>query len=55
MPKDIEVLQDRHEWSSWHHRGDPVMHIDLMRWADMLLLAPISANTLAKVATVSIL
>ena len=31
--------------------GDPVLHIELRRWADVLLLAPLSANTLAKAAS----
>lgn len=26
------------------------MHIELRRWADALLIAPLSANTLAKIA-----
>ena len=30
--------------------GDPVLHIDLRDWADLLLLAPLSAHTLAKLA-----
>lgn len=30
--------------------GDPVMHIELRRWADILIIAPLSANTLAKAA-----
>lgn len=30
--------------------GDPVLHIELRRWADVLVLAPLSANTMAKVA-----
>lgn len=30
--------------------GDPVLHIDLRNWADLLLVAPLSAHTLAKVA-----
>lgn len=29
--------------------GDEVLHIELRRWADVLLIAPLSANTLAKV------
>jgi hypothetical protein len=28
--------------------GDPVLHIELTRWADCLVLAPMSANCLAK-------
>ena len=30
--------------------GDPVLHIDLRDWADLLLIAPLSAHVLAKVA-----
>ena len=30
--------------------GDPVLHIELRRWADCLVIAPLSANTLAKLA-----
>eukprot|EP00594_Rhizosolenia_setigera_P021177 CAMPEP_0178979386 /NCGR_PEP_ID=MMETSP0789-20121207/25811_1 /TAXON_ID=3005 /ORGANISM="Rhizosolenia setigera, Strain CCMP 1694" /LENGTH=229 /DNA_ID=CAMNT_0020669481 /DNA_START=43 /DNA_END=732 /DNA_ORIENTATION=- len=30
--------------------GDPVLHIDLRNWADVCLLAPLSAHTLAKIA-----
>lgn len=31
-------------------RGDPVTHIDLRRWADVVVIAPLSANSLAKIA-----
>jgi phosphopantothenoylcysteine decarboxylase len=31
-------------------RGDAVLHIELRRWADLLLIAPIDANTLARFA-----
>ena len=31
-------------------RGDPVLHIELRKWADVLLIAPLDANTLAKLA-----
>jgi flavoprotein len=31
--------------------GDPILHIELRRWADIVLVAPCSANTLAKIAT----
>lgn len=49
--KGIEVLGDEVEWSSWSKMGDPVLHIELRRWADVLLIAPLDANTLAKMAT----
>jgi phosphopantothenoylcysteine decarboxylase len=31
--------------------GDPVLHIELRNWADVLLVAPMSAHTLAKLAS----
>lgn len=36
----------------WSHRGDPVLHIDLGKWADLMLIAPLDANCLAKMAQV---
>jgi phosphopantothenoylcysteine decarboxylase len=30
--------------------GDSVLHIDLRRWADVLVIAPLSANTLARIS-----
>lgn len=43
---------DEDEWP--HGRvfqvGEPVLHIELRKWADVLLLAPLDANTLAKLA-----
>ncbi|MBI3822331.1 MAG: phosphopantothenoylcysteine decarboxylase [Planctomycetes bacterium] len=48
--KEIVILDDD-EWPNAHYqRGDPVLHIDLRRWADVLLIAPCDANTLAKLA-----
>ncbi|KAG1662842.1 hypothetical protein FOA52_010633 [Chlamydomonas sp. UWO 241] len=41
---------DADEWHSWKKVGDDVLHIELRRWADVLVIAPLSANTLAKVA-----
>ncbi len=49
------VILDEDEWPGrdagrqWH-RDDPVMHIELRRWAELLLVAPLDANTLAKFA-----
>lgn len=31
--------------------GDPILHIELRRWADVILIAPCSANTLSKLAS----
>jgi phosphopantothenoylcysteine decarboxylase len=33
-----------------YRRDDPVLHIELRRWADLFLIAPLDANTLAKLA-----
>ncbi len=46
----IPVLEDKDEWAAWDKLGDDVVHIQLRQWADVLLLAPLSANTLGKVA-----
>ncbi|KAI0216208.1 Phosphopantothenoylcysteine decarboxylase [Lamellibrachia satsuma] len=45
------VHTDSEEWTTWTSRSDPVLHIELRKWADLFLLAPLDANTLAKVAT----
>jgi phosphopantothenoylcysteine decarboxylase len=49
------VILDEDEWpgrddGERYHRGDAVRHIELRRWADLLLVAPLDANTLAKFA-----
>jgi phosphopantothenoylcysteine decarboxylase len=49
------VVLDEDEWPGrdagrLYRRGDPVLHIELRRWADVLVIAPLDANTLAKLA-----
>ncbi len=47
---DVVILDDD-EWpGARYQRGDPVLHIELRRWAEVLLIAPLDANTLAKLA-----
>jgi phosphopantothenoylcysteine decarboxylase len=51
---DVVVL-DEDEWpgqgrGQHYQRQDPVLHIELRRWADLLVIAPLDANTLAKLA-----
>jgi phosphopantothenoylcysteine decarboxylase len=41
--------EERRAWGVYQ-RDDPVLHIELRRWADLLLIAPLDANTLAKLA-----
>jgi len=43
------IYDDEKEWN-WRSIGDPVLHIDLKDWADVLVIAPLTANTLAKMA-----
>ncbi|GIL64029.1 hypothetical protein Vafri_18017, partial [Volvox africanus] len=51
LPTEVKpVLGDESEWRQWRAVGDPVLHIELRRWADILVVAPLSANTLAKMA-----
>jgi phosphopantothenoylcysteine decarboxylase len=49
------VSLDEDEWPGrsagrLYQRDDAVLHIELRRWAEMLLIAPLDANTLAKLA-----
>ena len=36
-----KILKDEEEWSSWNKRGDPVLHIELRKWADILVIGNI--------------
>ncbi|KAM9377652.1 phosphopantothenoylcysteine decarboxylase isoform 1-T1 [Pholidichthys leucotaenia] len=45
-----KIYSDKDEWELWTQRSDPVLHIELRRWADLFLIAPLDANTLGKVA-----
>ncbi|KAI8813558.1 Phosphopantothenoylcysteine decarboxylase [Cladochytrium replicatum] len=47
---DAEVLVDSDEWKTWKSRDDPVLHIELRKWADAIVIAPLDANTMAKLA-----
>ncbi|KAG5867246.1 hypothetical protein JTB14_034365 [Gonioctena quinquepunctata] len=48
--EDICYYTDSDEWEAWSKRGDPVLHIELAKWADIFLIAPLDANTLAKMS-----
>ena len=57
----VSLYNDDHEWK-WEdpcffgqyrdlwQKNDPVLHIELRDWADVLVIAPLTANTLAKMA-----
>jgi phosphopantothenoylcysteine decarboxylase len=49
------VILDEDEWPGQsagqrYQRDDKVLHIELRRWADVFVIAPLDANTLAKLA-----
>jgi phosphopantothenoylcysteine decarboxylase len=49
------LILDEDEWpgradGEHYARGDSVMHIELRKWADIFAIAPLDANTLAKLA-----
>ncbi|KAL5098109.1 hypothetical protein RYX36_002436 [Vicia faba] len=50
IPKDVTLYTDNDELSSWKKLGDSVLHIELRKWADIMVIAPLSANTLGKIA-----
>ena len=48
---DGPLFRDSDEWpGTRYHRGDEVLHIEFRKWADLLVVAPLDANTLAKFA-----
>ncbi|EEY16003.1 phosphopantothenoylcysteine decarboxylase [Verticillium alfalfae VaMs.102] len=51
LPGVDGVYLDADEWGPhpWK-RGASILHIELRRWADLLVIAPLSANSLAKIA-----
>jgi len=38
------------EWLWWRKIGDSIQHIELANWMDLMLIAPLTANTMAKMA-----
>ena len=47
---DVMIYQDQDWWDIWHDRPDQVLHIELRKWADLMIITPLCANTLAKLA-----
>jgi phosphopantothenoylcysteine decarboxylase len=47
----VPVWYDSDEWpNKLYQKDDDVMHIERRDWADILLIAPLTANTLSKMA-----
>ena len=50
-PAGGPLFRDADEWAGERYRrDDPVLHIVFRNWADLLVVAPLDANTLAKFA-----
>ncbi|KAI6776440.1 hypothetical protein HG530_000385 [Fusarium avenaceum] len=49
LPHVDAVYTDANEWAQPWKRNAPILHIELRRWADVLVIAPLSANTMAKI------
>lgn len=47
--KGIKTYIDEDEWE-WNKKSDDILHIKLRQWADIFVIAPLSANTLAKLS-----
>ena len=39
----VYFYDDEDDWREWKKVGDPVLHIELRRWADIMVVAPCSA------------
>jgi len=50
LPNVDSVHQDEDEWIEPWKRDTKILHIELRKWAHLLLIAPLLANTLAKVS-----
>jgi len=47
----VTVMTDKDEWpENGYAKGKPVPHIDMGEWADILLIAPLTADTLSDMA-----
>lgn len=49
LPNVDGVYFDEDEWSEPWVRGNKILHIELRRWADIMVIAPLSADSLAKI------
>jgi phosphopantothenoylcysteine decarboxylase len=48
---DVPLWLDFHEWRGFgYKKNQEIKHIELRKWADLFLIAPITANTLGKMA-----
>ncbi|EUD66981.1 phosphopantothenoylcysteine decarboxylase [Plasmodium inui San Antonio 1] len=45
-----KVFLDKDEWA-WQKKGDDILHVELRKWADLFVICPMDANTLASVSS----
>ena len=51
LSPEVKIWRDKDEWvGELYEKNQEIPHIQLRNWADIILLAPLSANTLAKIA-----
>lgn len=50
MPNVDGIYLDEDEWRQPWTRGASILHIELRRWADIMVIAPLSANGLANLS-----
>lgn len=43
------IFHDEDEWNIWNKIGDPVLHIELSLWADIIIISPASADLISKI------
>lgn len=44
------IATDLDEWNIYKCHNDSILHIELRKWADVFVIAPLSANTLGKIS-----
>jgi phosphopantothenoylcysteine decarboxylase len=49
LPNVDGIYVDSSEWTKPWVRNDPILHIELRRWADILVIAPLSADMMARI------
>jgi phosphopantothenoylcysteine decarboxylase len=49
LPGVDGIHHDSDEWTKPWVRGDKILHIELRRWGDVLVIAPLSANCMSKI------
>lgn len=50
LTEKIVYYKDEDEWTEFNQIGDPILHIELRKWADVFLIAPCTVNTIGKLA-----